>query len=45
MSENISKSQTATVSVGEFNTLFRALCRWGRWGWDDQDGAVAFPHA
>jgi hypothetical protein len=28
------------VSAEEFSTLFRALCRWGRWGWDDQEGAL-----
>jgi kynurenine formamidase len=33
---------TRDVSAGEFASLFQALCRWGRWGADDERGALHF---
>jgi kynurenine formamidase len=30
------------VSTGEFESLFAELCRWGRWGDDDDRGALHF---
>jgi kynurenine formamidase len=30
------------VSADEFGSLFQALCRWGRWGADDERGALHF---
>jgi kynurenine formamidase len=42
MSESITRPPSVDVSAEEFSSLFRALCRWGRWGWDDQDGALHF---
>jgi kynurenine formamidase len=32
----------AAVSADEFASLFQALCRWGRWGADDERGALHF---
>jgi hypothetical protein len=29
---------SADVSADEFESLFQALCRWGRWGDDDDRG-------
>jgi kynurenine formamidase len=42
MSESITRPPSVDVSAEEFSSLFRALCRWGRWGSDDQDGALHF---
>jgi kynurenine formamidase len=33
---------SAHVSAGEFGALFQSLCRWGRWGADDERGALHF---
>jgi kynurenine formamidase len=33
-------SHTTTVTANEFGELFRALSNWGRWGPDDQRGAL-----
>ena len=41
MSENITRPP-GEVSAEEFSSLFRALSRWGRWGTDDQEGALHF---
>jgi kynurenine formamidase len=30
------------VSAAEFESLFQSLCRWGRWGPDDERGALHF---
>jgi kynurenine formamidase len=41
--EDVSAEATRKdVSAGEFGSLFRALCRWGRWGADDERGALHF---
>jgi kynurenine formamidase len=31
---------TTTVTANEFGELFRALCNWGRWGPEDERGAL-----
>src|SRR5215467_13563690 len=42
MSERITPPPSVHVSAEEFSSLFRTLCRWGRWGWDEQEGALHF---
>ena len=42
MSEDITRPPTVEVSAEEFSSLFRALSRWGRWGTDDEEGALHF---
>lgn len=42
MSQDNTHVVPADVSADEFAALFQALCRWGRWGADDERGALHF---
>ncbi len=42
MSHDNPQVVSADVSAEGFSALFNALCRWGRWGADDQRGALHF---
>src|ERR1700729_1694123 len=39
-SSTMANSDTTTVTADEFGELFRALRNWGRWGAEDQRGAL-----